>query len=222
MAHNDATSDKPSRKNLTKERILKEAIRIADIKGLETFSMRQLGRALNVEAMAIYHHYKNKDQLRDAMLNSVHFEIVTPNTDGWREAMKMRADSVFAALERHPWAASVMESGVNPGPATLADREAVTRCFRQAGFSVEATVHAITLLDIYIYGAAQQYVKLSIATHLQAANVSQHVTRTLPVDEYPYFYETLTAHLNKGLYNPKDEFYFGLNLVFDSIDTLKD
>lgn len=221
MTRDNATSDKPTRKNLTKEVILDEAIRIADMKGLEAFSMRQLGRALNVEAMAIYHHYKNKDQLREAMLNSVHLEITTPNTDNWREAMKIRADSVFSALERHSWAASIMESGVKPGPATLADREAMTRCFREAGFSIEATVHAITLLDIYIYGAAQQYVKLSISTHQQAANVSEHITRTLPTDEYPYFYETLTTYLNKGLYNPKDEFYFGLNLLFDSIDTLR-
>lgn len=222
MAHNDTASDTLGRKTLTKESILQAAIQIADTKGLETFSMRQLGRALNVEAMAIYHHYKSKDHLREAMLNSVHSEIITPNTDSWREAMKVHADSVFAALERHPWAASIMESGVNPGPATLQDREAMTRCFRRAGFSVAATVHAITLLDIYIYGAAQQYIKLTISTHQQAADVSQHVTRTLPVDEYPYFYETLTTYINKGLYNPKDEFYFGLHLLFDSIDTLKE
>ena len=222
MLNNDTAGSKLSRKTLTKEGILEAAIRIADRKGLATFSMRQLGRALGVEAMAIYHHYKSKDELIEAMLNTVHAEITIPSTDDWRKAMRTRADSVFAALERHPWAATIMESGTSPGPATLQDREAITRCFRKAGFSVEATVHAITLLDIYIYGAAQQYVKLTISTSQQAVDISQHVTGTISISEYPYFYEVLTAHINKGFYNPKDEFYFGLRLLFDSIDTLKE
>lgn len=221
MVNNDTTRNRSRRKTLTKEGILEAAVQIADTKGFETFSMRQLGRSLGVEAMAIYHHYKSKDQLREAMLNLVHSEITTPDVDDWREAMRIRADSVFTALERHPWAATLMESGVDPGPATLQDREAMTRCFRKAGFSIAATVHAITLLDIYIYGAAQQYIKLSISTHQEATDVSQHVTRTLPADEYPYFYETLTSYLNQGFYNPKDEFYFGLRLLFDSVETLK-
>lgn len=214
-------NNKSNRDILTKERILDVAIQIADTNGIEVFSMRRLGQALNVEAMALYHHYKNKDQLLEAMLNSVHAEIVTPPTHEWRDAMRARAESVFAALQRHPWAATIMESGTDPGPATLDDREAMTRCFREAGFSVEATVHAITLLDIYVYGAAQQYAKLSVSTPEQAANVSQDILDTFSKDKYPYFFETLTAHIRQGKYDPKDEFYFGLNLLFDAIATLK-
>lgn len=215
-------TNKSSRTPLTRDSILQAAMHVADAKGLDALSMRQLGRELGVEGMALYHHYKNKEQLMEALLNAVHAEIVTPETPDWREAMRSRATSVLETLEHHPWASTIMESGPQPGTATMQDREAMARCFRQAGFSIETTVHAMTLLDIYIYGAAQQYVKLSISNAKEAAAVSQGVIDAFPANIYPYFSEILTTHIFVGKYNPKDEFYFGLDILLESIAQLND
>lgn len=207
---------------LTHETIVSAALVIADKDGLESLSMRKLGRQLGVEAMAIYHHFASKEQLREAMLGAVHAEIVVPeNEQDWRVCMKARATSVIETLRRHPWAATLMESGKNPTAATMNERECVARCLRQNGFSVEATVHAMTLLDIYIYGAAQQYVALAFTTATRAAAVAKHVEDKFSAEDFPYFAEILTEHVGAGKYDPLDEFYFGLNLVFDSIERLR-
>lgn len=204
---------------LTPDSVVQAAMAVADCEGLVKLSMRRLGAELGVEAMAIYHHFEDKEQLLEAMLNEVHAEIITPSDCDWRAAMYARAESVLEALERHPWAATIMESGVNPGPATMADREAMARCFRQAGFSIEATVHAITMLDVYVYGAAQQYVQLAVRESSAVADVAGGVLQKFS-SNYPYFTELLAEYIYAGNYDPRREFYFGLDRVLDSIALL--
>ena len=211
-----------SRKSLTKTTIVTKALYIADQSGLEVVSMRRLGSELGVEAMALYHYYTNKAALLEDMLDAVHVEITTaPIEVSWQEAVRIRAQSVLDVLAKHPWAATIMESGVNPGPSTMQDRETMTHHLRKAGFSIENTVHAITLLDIYIYGAAQQYVKLSFTTPKQAAQISESVAGKFQPDEYPYFHEVLINHILAGKYDPIKEFHFGLELVISSIEKLR-
>ena len=203
---------------LTKERVILGAIKLADAGGIEALSMRKLGRELGVEAMALYYHFDDKSQLIEGMIDHVHSEIHAPEGAlNWRILMQRRAQSAFEVLMRHPWASPIMESGVNPGPSTLSDSENMMRCFREAGFSIEMTVHAVTVLNIYIYGAAQQYAKLSFSTVEQASKVGEKVKQQFPVDAYPYLAEMITEHMMKAGYNAIDEFNFGLELILDGI-----
>ncbi len=207
---------------LTQDRVIEAAIKLADAGGIEGLSMRKLGHELGVEAMALYHHFANKNQLIEGMIDHVHREIQAPlDETNWRIFMRSRAESAFEVLSRHPWASPIMESGVNPGPSTLKDSESMIRCFREAGFSIEMTVHAVTVLNIYIYGAALQYAKLSFSTVEQAAEVGEAIKQQLPADAYPYLAEMITQHMMKAGYNPTDEFVFGLNLILDGIDRLE-
>jgi len=203
---------------LTKERVILGAIKLADAGGIEALSMRKLGRELGVEAMALYYHFDDKSQLIEGMIDHVHSEIHAPEGAlNWRMLMQRRAKSAFEVLMRHPWASPIMESGVNPGPSTLSDSESMMRCFREAGFSIVMTVHAVTVLNIYIYGAAQQYAKLSFSTVEQASKVGEKVKQQFPVDAYPYLAEMITEHMMKAGYNAIDEFNFGLDLILDGI-----
>jgi AcrR family transcriptional regulator len=204
--------------NLTKDRVIIAAIKLADAGGIEAMSMRKLGRELGVEAMAIYHHFVDKNQLIESMIDYVHEEIDLPTdlTD-WRAYMQSRAESAFDVLVRHPWASPIMEAGVNPGPSTLNDSENMIKCFRQAGFSIEMTVHAVTVLNIYIYGAAMQYARLTFNSVEQAAELGKSIKEQFPIDSYPYLTEMITQHMMKSGYNPEDEFEFGLNLILDGI-----
>ena len=207
-----------SRTPLTKERIISAAIKLADEGGLEALTMRKLGQALSVEAMALYHHFATKDRLIEGMIDRVHGEIQTPlDAVHWSTMARRRAKSVLEILSQHKWAPSLMESGVTPGPATMQDRESVLKCFREAGFSVEMTVHATSVLDIYTYGFAQQLANLSFETVEQAAEVGKAVMSQFPFDAYPYMGEMVTEHMLKAGYSPMDEFEFGLNLILDGI-----
>ena len=134
---------------LSKQRVVAEAIRLADREGVDGLSMRRLADALGAGAMSLYHYVANKDELLDAMIDVVFGEIELPATGtDWRSAMRRRSVSARQVLARHPWAIGLMESRTSPGPAHLRHREAVTACLRQAGFSVLMATHANWLLDV--------------------------------------------------------------------------
>ncbi len=206
---------------LTKDRIIKTAIQLADTGGLDSLSMRKLGRELGVEAMALYHHFKDKHHLIDGMIDYVHAEIKLPQSNvKWREFMKRRANSAFEVLLQHPWAAPIMEAGVTPGPATLRDSENCLKCFREAGYSIPMTVHAVTVLNIFIYGAASLYARLNFSNSQEAAEFSENIMDQFNVEQYPYLSEIMSKFMMKAKYDAKKEFEFGLNLILDGITEL--
>lgn len=208
--------------SLSKDRVIGAAIKLADAGGIEALSMRKLGSELGVEGMALYHHFANKNQLIEGMIDRVHSEIDIPtNTSDWKTFMQKRAYSALDVVARHAWAATLMEAGLKPGPATLQDREAILRCFREAGFTVAMTVHAITVLDIYIYGFAQQYARLAFSTTEEAAQVGEDVGRQFSSGAYPYLSEMITEHMMKTGYDAMHEFEFGLSLILEGIDRQK-
>ena len=96
---------------LSRERVLRAAIALADAGGIEALTMRRLGQELGVEAMSLYKHVANKEDLLDGMVDVVFGEIELPDggTD-WRTAMRARAISVRDGLTRHPWATPLMQS----------------------------------------------------------------------------------------------------------------
>ena len=156
--------DPAPRLPLTRERVLRAAVALADREGVAV-SMRKLAKELGVEAMSLYHHVAGKNALLDGMVDHVFSEIDLPAAEqGWKAAMRQRAISARAALRRHPWAIALMESRSTPGPANLRHHDAVIGCLRQAGFSVALTAHAYSILDAYIYGFALQEASLPFDT----------------------------------------------------------
>ncbi|MGO9488889.1 MAG: TetR family transcriptional regulator, partial [Solirubrobacteraceae bacterium] len=112
------------RKPLSRARVLKAALALADEAGLEAFSMRRLAQELGVVPMALYKHVANKEELLDAIVDIVFSEIDLPSGDvDWRSAMRRRALSTRQALKRHSWAIGMMESR-HPGPANLRNHDA--------------------------------------------------------------------------------------------------
>ena len=151
------TVRQPARETLTRRRVLHAAVELADTGGLETLSMRKLGEAVGVEAMSLYNHVANKEDLIDGMIDLVFGEVEVPTPgDAWRQSMRQRAISMRLVLSRHRWAIGLMASRSTPGPATLRHHDAVLGCLRQGGFSLVLTAHAISVLDSYIYGFAVQ------------------------------------------------------------------
>ena len=142
------------RARLNRDRVLRAAIALADAGGIESLTMRRLGEELGVEAMSLYHHVANKDDLLDGMVDAVFSEIDLPSDAAdWRTAMRDRGISARKALSRHPWATGLMESRTTPGPATLRHHDTVIGTLRKAGFSIELTAHAFSALDSYTTGS---------------------------------------------------------------------
>ncbi len=207
---------------LSKQRLVAEAIRLADREGVEGLSMRRLAGALDAGAMSLYHYVANKEELLDAMIDVVFDEIELPSEQAdWQSAMRQRSVSAREVLARHPWAIGLMESRTAPGPANLRHREAVTACLRKAGFSVVMATHANWLLDCYVYGFALQEASLPFDDADEFADMAEDVyLPQLSADEFPYLTESATV-LFANNYDPAQEFTFGLDLVLVALEPLR-
>ena len=208
---------------LSRERVLRAAVALADESGLEALSMRKLGEAVGVEAMSLYGHVASKDDLLDGMIDVVFGEIDLPSgEDDWKTAMRQRGISARRVLSRHRWAIGLMESRTSPGPATLRHHDAVIGCLRNAGFSVELVAHAYSALDSYIYGFALQERSLPFDTPDETAELAQAIMTQFPRDEYPHLAELTTEHVLRPGYDHGDEFEFGLDLILDGLERTSD
>lgn len=203
---------------LTHDRILTSAMELADRDGLAALTMRRIAKSLSVEAMSLYYHVANKDELLDGMVDRVFAEVELPSHDvDWRTAMRQRANSQRAAMIRHPWAISVMESSTTPGPATLRHHDAVLGRCRAAGFSVEMSAHAFSLIDSFIYGFVLQEITLPFDDDNLEEMVDQIITH-LPRELYPHLTELTVEHVLQTGYNYGAEFDFGLEIILAGME----
>ena len=211
-----------SHAGLSKQRVVVEAVRLADREGVDGLSMRRLAGALGAGAMSLYHYVASKEELLDAMVDVVFEEIeLPPEGTDWQTAMRRRAVSARHVFARHPWAIGLMESRTSPGPANLRHHEAVTACLRRAGFPVLMATHANWLLDSYVYGFALQEASLPFDTADELSDMIQDAyLPQLPPDEFPYLNESAAALVAAG-YDPADEFLFGLDLVLAALEQLR-
>jgi len=203
---------------LTRERILRAAISLADRDGIESLSMRKLGHKLGVEAMSLYNHVRNKVDMLDGMVDVVFGEIDLPaNGIDWRTAMRQRAISARQALSRHPWAIGLMESRATPGPATLRHHDAVLGSLRTAGFSVDLAAHAYSILDGYTYGFTLTELTLPFRNS-EIAEVAGNIMEGFRPGDYPHLAEMAVDRAMKPGYNYGDEFEYGLDLILQGIE----
>src|SRR5712692_7708775 len=160
------------RVRLTRERVLRAAVGSADEGGIEALTMQNIGRRVGAEAMSLYRHVRNKEDILDGSVDIVFSEIDLPSSGtDWKTAMRQRAISAREVLLRHPWAIGLMESRTTPGPANLRHHDSVLGVLREAGFSSGMATHAYNLLDSYIYGFALQQRSLPVATPEALAEV---------------------------------------------------
>jgi AcrR family transcriptional regulator len=211
------------RPRLNRQLILQTALELANRDGIHALTMRKLAQELAVEAMSLYHHVANKDELRDGMIDLVFAQIELPSRDEyWKVALRARSVSTHRALIRHPWAIGLMESGTRPGQANLRHHNAVLGCLRENGFSLPATAHAYSLLDSYIYGFALQEINLPFKNSEDAVDVAAIMMAQMVPDEYPYLTEIAVKHVLQPGYAYANEFEIGLDLILEVLERLRD
>lgn len=204
---------------LTRARILDAAVRVADRGGASAVSMRNVGKELGVEAMSLYHHLANKDELLDALVDRIFEQIALPAPEQpWREAMRARAGAARDTLAAHPWALGLIESRRTPLPALLRHHDAVLGSLRRGGFSVALAAHAFSVIDAYVYGFVLTESNLPFEDAEQVGEVAADLLSGMPDDTYPYLTELITEHALAPGYDYGEEFGFGLDLVLDGLE----
>ncbi len=184
--------------------------------------MRAVGQELGVEAMSLYNHVANKDDMLDGMVDIAFGEIDLPAEEhDWKTAMLRRGLSARAMLERHPWAIGLMESRTTPGAATLRHHDSVVGKLRGAGFSIENAAHAYSVMDSYIYGFALQQASLPPGASGQEPPAATDFMSRYRAGDYPHLTEMITQHAMKPGYDYSKEFEFGLDLILDGLERLR-
>ncbi|MEV7176981.1 TetR/AcrR family transcriptional regulator C-terminal domain-containing protein [Kitasatospora sp. NPDC093679] len=218
-------ADGGRRTPLSRDRVLRTAVALADRSGIDALSMRSLAQELGVVPMALYKHVANKEQLLDGMVDVVVGEIGPPDGgDGWKDAVRGRILATRHALLRHPWAARVVESRPGPTPGTLGHLDSLIGMFRAGGLSADLTHHAMHALGGRVWGFTQELFPApppSADPEVRAA-----VLREAAV-HYPHIVEIATAgaahddgSVVGGGCDDRFEFEFALDLLLDGIERL--
>ncbi|HKY64902.1 MAG TPA: TetR/AcrR family transcriptional regulator C-terminal domain-containing protein [Acidimicrobiales bacterium] len=150
----------PARQPLSRERVLRTAVELADEQGIDAVSMRRLGQELGVDPMSLYKHVANKDDLLDGMIDLIVGEIEPTASDdgraGWKSALRARVMAARATMLRHRWASQVLESRSAAPPAVMQHYEAVAGILRGGGFPIELVHHALHALGSRMLGFSQE------------------------------------------------------------------
>ena len=207
------------RKPLSRDRVLNAAIALADSDGIESLSMRRLARELRVEAMSLYNHVKNKDEILDGIVDIVATDFEVPSSgEHWKAAMRRRALSAHEVLLSHPWATMLIVSRANAGPVMLRYVDATIGCLLAAGFSYQLADHAWNAMDSYVYGFTLQKLNFPFEPGEYAA-VAQDYLPLIPAADYPHLHG-MACQVIQGHQDGLHDLAFGLELVLDGLERL--
>jgi AcrR family transcriptional regulator len=211
-----------SRTQLTRQRVVAAAVELADSDGTESISMRRLAQELGVEAMSLYTHVRNKDDLLDGMADAVISQIpLSADRAGWKTALRQMALAAREVMLRHPWAPRIIETRTTPGPAALQYINAVLGTLREGGFTIAQTHQAIHILSSRALGFAQALFDDSgdgDLTPETAAQLQNQLGAT-----HPYVVEMALAVTHSGTLGACDdatEFAYALDFILDGLDRL--
>ena len=208
---------KKVRQPLTQERVLLAALRLADEKGLEALSMRNLAQVLKVEAMSLYNHVASKEELLAGLVELVAGEIDVPVVGGnWKEELRRRAHSAHRVLTKHPWAAMLFVSRMNIGPNMLRYVDATIACLHAEGFSFPLADHVWNTLDAFIYGFTLQKrnFPLEPGEYVSAAKQFIHL---IPPEQFPGL-NGMSQEVIAGRHDGLQHLEFGLEVLLEGFE----
>ncbi len=217
-----ADADRPgTRIPLNRDRIVAAAVEIADERGVGAVTMRAVAAKLGVEAMSLYNHVANKEDILDGMVDMVVGQIdLPPDAGSWREAMRRRAVSARRIFGRHPWVPAILDSRESIGPSGMRYFDWVLGTLIEAGFPLDDAAHAFSLLDSYIYGFGIQKANFTPPGDVSPEELAKAVSGHLPVGEYPYLHRMVARAIREG-YDAEADFDHGLGIILDGLERIR-
>jgi AcrR family transcriptional regulator len=220
------------RTSLSRERVLRAAVKVADERGIEALTMRRLAEELGAEAMSLYYHVANKEDLLDgvagviaAEINDVVDQIDVPSKGAdWKNAMRRRILSARQVLLRHPWAPHVFETRTNTSPAVLQYHDALVGLMRDGGFSYDLIHHALHALGSRALGFSQELFDPGDGAGTEEATAGLAAM----ADQLPHLVGMMmeVAHDDPdstlGWCDDQTEFEFGLDIILGGLDRMRE
>jgi AcrR family transcriptional regulator len=217
---------------LTRERVLRAAVELADARGIGSLTMRNLGHELGVEAMSLYNHVANKEDLLDGVVEVVTGEVLAAVNEidasgaaDWKQAMRRRILAAREVLLRHRWAPGVLESRTTAPPTVLQHYDSLLGLMLEAGFSIDLAHHAFHALGSRTLGFSQELFVSGdedVPPEMAAVMVQQIAAGFPHLGELVrVVYHDTGSTLGSGC-DDQFEFEFGLDLILDGLERLKD
>lgn len=204
---------------LTRERVVAAGVELADAEGIESLSMRKLAQSLGVEAMSLYHHVANKDELLDGMVDVVFAEVHLPTTKGrWQAQIRLRCASLREVLLRHPWAVGQLNARRNPGMASLVHHDDVIGCLLAGGFTIRGAAQAFAVIDSYTYGFVVQELSLPMMNGEDEGDLADMILSDIPEGTLPHLTAMATEYVTREDYSFANEFAPGLELIINALE----
>jgi AcrR family transcriptional regulator len=211
--------DRPVLAPLSRERIVRAAIELADADGLVAVSLRKVAVALDVGPMRLYGYIATKEELLDLMVNAVHAEI-RPTGDDWRQVLRSLAEATRQAAQQHEWLADLIGGRPQLGPNTLATGDAVLAAM--GGVDLDTVVPAVAAVNAYVTGAVRREIAERRAERATGMDIEQfraaygpYLTRTFATGRFPALATVVRdgPHLSAG-----ETFRIGLEFLLDGIE----
>jgi AcrR family transcriptional regulator len=207
---------------LNRDRVLAAAVEIADERGVGAVTMREVASRLGVEAMSLYNHVANKDDILDGMVDLMIEQVDLPSdVVGWREAMRCRAVSAHHVFAQHPWVPMLVDSRETSGPSRLLYLDWVLGTLMTAGFSPVGAARAFSLLDSYIYGFGIQQFNISADGDASPEEMAEAFLTAIPAEKYPNLHR-MALHAMESGYDAESDFDFGLDIILDGLERILD
>ena len=223
-----ATQASEPRTPLSRDRVLRAAVAIADADGIDAVTMRRIGDALGAEAMSLYYHVSNKAALLDGIVELVMTEIndVVDRIDlpaaEWKAAMRRRILSAREIMLRHPWAPRLFETRTTMSPEVVRYHDRLVGLMHSGGFSYDLVHHALHALGSRALGFSQELFDPSAGAGAESDRMLVDLADQLP---------NLVGMLGEIAHDDPDsrlgwcddqaEFEFALDLILDGLDRLR-
>jgi AcrR family transcriptional regulator len=210
--------ERSRREPLSRQRIIQAALRIMDQEGLEAVTMRRVGRELGVEAMSLYNHVTDKEDIFDGICEEVLAQFEVPEAEEWADAARLAAREYRRLLTAHPNVITLMTERHRPftNPDSLRAYEFALDLFRSAGLSEPDAVKAFHVFGGYILGFVTMQLGLMVGGPPDEAHARAHeeMARIVESADLPRLREALPYLIDCEV---EEQFEFGLDLLIEGL-----
>jgi AcrR family transcriptional regulator len=204
------------RASLSRERVLNAACRLADASGMAKVTMRSVAAELGVEAMSLYNHVSNKEDLLNGLADLVAAEIdLRPDGKEAFERLRSLMLRAHGALASHAWSARVWITRKAIGPHRSAFLNALLELLKQAGLSEELVYHSFHTLENYLVGYSMQAADFPFVDE-ELGETGRRVLGQVEERGHAHLAEHVRQHLNET-FGGHSGFAFGLGLILDGL-----
>ena len=213
-----------NRVTLTPQTVIERALALADAEGLEAVTIRRLAKELGVTPMALYWHFRSKEELLDGMAARI-FEEIDPSVDTsgtWQEQMRALLGSMVSVLRAHPSTAILLSTRTASSEGSLRATEVALDILGRGGFSptqaTQVARHALSTLSNLVSGEPGMVTRDESGELTDARRRARLFLESLPPERYPRLVEAATP-LSEGV-DPDTYFAFGLDLLLAGIEAM--